>query len=243
MSDLEKGKPDPPSPPAPKPPKRRYKPTKPGRPWAPPQPEVEGTDPTVPTAPIPDLPPEQPTDPLTPSDPTVEVELMDTDPVLELPPEGMLRISKSGRADQFVFPVHSERWAADGWKVHPPVNVDPSAGAEDRAEPEVPEAPVDPGVPEAPAVEVPPGAIPDALEPVVPEVPAADATDFASMTKAQIVAEVEATYGVALDPSQTKSELVEQAETLATEPTPQPVPGLDVPATEPEPMVPSDLLG
>ncbi|MCP9915248.1 hypothetical protein [Cyanobium sp. ATX 6F1] len=239
MSDLDKDKPD-------KPGKPVIKPTKPGRPWAPPQPEVEGTDPTVPTAPTPDAPPEEPTDPTTPSDPTVPLELTDTDPVLELPPEGMLRISKSGRHDQFVYPVHSDRWAAEGWKVHPPVNVDPSAGVEDRAEPEVPELPVDPVVPEVPElppVETLPGALPDAVEPVVPEVPPADATDFASMTKAQIVAEVEATYGVALDPSQTKSELVEQAETLATEPTPQPVPGLDAPSTELDTSIPADLLG
>ena len=100
------------------------KPTKPGQPEAPPQPESEGSDPTVPTAPPAEAPAELPTDPLHPSDPTVPVVPTTADPVLELPPEGMLRISMAGEDDQFVFPVHADRWAVSGWTVHPPVTID-----------------------------------------------------------------------------------------------------------------------
>jgi len=46
---------------------------------------------------------------------------------------------------------------------------------------------------------------------VVAEVP-----DYAAMTKAQIIAEVELRYGVALDPGMTKAELVAEAERLAS---------------------------
>lgn len=150
------------------PPKPVIKPTKPGRPWAPPQDGTEGSDPTVPTAPAPDGPPQEPTDPLTPADPTMPVEPTTADPVLELPPEGMLRISKTGREDQFVFPVHADRWAADGWTVHPPVTIDEG------------QAQMTPGVPPAEdvlgdlgggAVTVP-GTIPDQgteLKPAGPE--------------------------------------------------------------------------
>jgi len=44
----------------------------------------------------------------------------------------------------------------------------------------------------------------------------ADLPDYAAMTKAQIIAEVERRYGVALDPGMTKTELVAEAERLAS---------------------------
>ena len=40
--------------------------------------------------------------------------------------------------------------------------------------------------------------------------------EFAAMTKAQIIAEVERRYGVPLDPGMTKAELVAEAERLAS---------------------------
>ena len=45
---------------------------------------------------------------------------------------------------------------------------------------------------------------------------AAPLPEFAAMTKAQIIAEVERIYGVALDPGMTKAELVAEAERLAS---------------------------
>jgi hypothetical protein len=45
---------------------------------------------------------------------------------------------------------------------------------------------------------------------------AAEVPDYAAMTKAQIIAEVERRYGVPLDPGMTKAELVAEAERLAS---------------------------
>ncbi|MCX5933129.1 MAG: hypothetical protein NTW83_15295 [Cyanobacteria bacterium] len=222
----------------------------------------------MPTAPTPEQPPELPTDPLNPTDPTVPVEPTTADPVLELPPEGMLRISKSGKEDQFVFPVHADRWAADGWKVHPPVTIDGGQAAPTPGElpPEALQGDLTGG-----AVTVP-GTIPDQgteLKPTVPEparpepvgsepveleaepAPSTDAEvagpDFASMTKTQIVQTCEEDYGVLLDGSQTKAVLVDEATRLweesVTAPAEQPTaaePGL---VPEPDLSIPGDLLG
>ena len=65
------------------------------------------------------------------------------------------------------------------------------------------------------------------------------------MTKAQIIAEVERRYGVALDPGMTKAELVAEAELLeAKDPSSAaPIAGLDEPlADDQEPALPLDLL-
>lgn len=180
------------------------------------------------------------------------------DPVLDLPPEGMLRISKAGERDQFVFPVHAERWAASGWTVHPPVTV--AAGVMPPAGP----------LPVAALPELQPGVLPEQPVTAVGVVEVAPAEqepmDYSALTKAQIVAEVEARYGVVLDASQTKSELVAQAQALEAETqgsgtlgagtllveslvpqdtamAPEPVPGLDAPAPEPDLTIPGDLLG
>lgn len=68
--------------------------------------------------------------------------------------------------------------------------------------------------------------------------------DFAVMTKAQIIAEVERRFGVALDPGMTKAELVAEAELLATSGPASATP-LDEPladAAAEEPALPLDLL-
>ncbi len=229
------------------------KPTKPGHPVAPSQPEVEGTDPTVPTAPTPDQPPETPTDPTNPTDPTVPVEPTTADPVLELPPEGMLRISKTGKEDQFVFPVHADRWAADGWKVHPPVTIEGNQpGTADLPLASAPLAPLPEAIPEALPGELPEEAVnlPGDLTGEAVTVPAP--IDYSAMTKAQIIAEVQTSYGVLLDSSLTKPELVAEAEALAAKGAVaeaalpaaglEPVPGLDAPLLEADVSVPADLL-
>ncbi|MCP9841436.1 hypothetical protein KBY93_12445 [Synechococcus sp. J7-Johnson] len=224
------------------PPKPVIKPTQPGRPWAPPQEGTEGSDPTVPTAPAPQEPPQEPTDPLTPADPTMPVDLTTANPVLELPPEGMLRISKASEDDQFVFPVHAERWAEDGWTVHPPVTIDEGpaelllvipppdevlGGEAVTLLGTLPDQGTDPAPAEPKlAAPEPAGPVPDGSESVglepepAPEVPApsTDAEvagpDFASMTKTQIVQCCEEDFGVLLDASQTKAVLVDEATRL-----------------------------
>jgi hypothetical protein len=59
-------------------------------------------------------------------------------------------------------------------------------------------------------VEPPPDLEPTAGEALL----AAEAPDFAAMTKAEIVAVCSASYGVSLDGGMTKAELVEQATAL-----------------------------
>ncbi|PZV04592.1 MAG: hypothetical protein DCF23_05855 [Cyanobium sp.] len=74
---------------------------------------------------------------------------------------------------------------------------------------------------------------------------AEDLPDYAAMTKAQIITEVERRYGVALDPGMTKAELVAEAERLVSKgsPTVSPIAGLDgPPASDEEPALPLDLL-
>ena len=69
--------------------------------------------------------------------------------------------------------------------------------------------------------------------------------DYAAMTKAQIIAEVERRYGVALDPGMPKVELVAEAERLAAKGPASAVPiaELDEPlADDQEPALPLDLL-
>jgi len=155
-----------------------------------------------------------------------------------LPPSQLL-IGKDG-VTRSIWPVHLAGWQALGWQLLSPASgSDDSAtvDAEDNA-PE-PEAPVtEPELVDAGDLEPEP---PEATEPA----PAADefaptgqplesaasatsdgeallateATDFQAMTKAQIVEFCSTTYGVELDGSQTKAELVEQATALEIEAT------------------------
>jgi len=80
---------------------------------------------------------------------------------------------------------------------------------------------------------------------VADESVAAPLPDYAAMTKAQIIAEVERRYGVALDPGMTKAELVAEAERLVAN-GPQsttPLAGLEAPEVDAqEPPLPLDLL-
>ncbi|MCP9820034.1 hypothetical protein KBZ18_11090 [Synechococcus sp. Cruz-9H2] len=222
-------------------------PTKPGRPWAPPQPDGGGTDPTVPTAPAPETPPELPTDPTSPTDPTIPVELTTDQPVLELPPEGMLRISKSGESDRFVWPVHAAGWAGDGWEVHAPVSIDDGSGGDPG--PDDDSAPSE-GADETgrmledalePAAVLPsdPVALVEPVVPVAPLRPDATATDFSAMTKAEIREICVVEFGVTLDASMTKAEMVAEATRLEAEA----VAAAAAPAgDEALPTVPMDLI-
>ncbi|MCX5930311.1 MAG: hypothetical protein NTW83_00360 [Cyanobacteria bacterium] len=84
------------------------------------------------------------------------------------------------------------------------------------------------------------------LAPVLPAAPDQVVPEFAAMTKAQIVAEVEASYGVLLDTGMTKAELVAEAERLAAggPAAAAPIAGVDGPTAESEePSLPLDLLG
>jgi hypothetical protein len=156
-----------------------------------------------------------------------------------LPPSQLL-ISKDG-VTRSIWPVHLAGWQALGWQLQPDAAApqpEPEQPEPEQPEPE-PEQPEtdqesDPdGEPEAePALEPP-------LEPELagttePEPPtetapggatggdadggeallAAEAPDFQAMTKAQIVEYCSAVHGVDLDGSQTKAQLIEQANAL-----------------------------
>lgn len=168
-------------------------------------------------------------------------------------PEGMVRIS-AGAEHRFIWPVHLGGWQSLGWQLQeagselpdaPTNGADPpdaSTGADlsDAPTGATPEELL-PGVvptdlialePEEvapPLLAVEPEAVPEAEWEPEPE-PAAEpepipAPDFQAMTKVQILAHCSSVYGVELDGSQTKAELVEQATALAQLPE-QPLPDL-----------------
>ena len=165
-----------------------------------------------------------------------------TDPAI---PEGMVRIS-AGAEHRFIWPVHLGGWQSLGWQLQ-------DAAAELPVAPPLGATPEEllPGVvptdlialePEEvaqPLLAVEPEAVPEAdweLEPEPEAEPAAEpepeavpapmpAPDFQAMTKAQILEHCSSVYGVELDGSQTKAELVEQATALAQLPE-QPLPDL-----------------
>ena len=142
-------------------------------------------------------------------------------------PEGMVRIS-AGAEHRFIWPVHLGGWQSLGWQLQ-------EAAADLPFNPLAPE-PEEVAQP-LPAVE--PAAVPEAQwdpEPQPEPEPAAEpkpdvatapvpAPDFQAMTKAQILEHCSSVYGVELDGSQTKAELVEQATALAQLPE-QPLPDL-----------------
>jgi hypothetical protein len=145
-------------------------------------------------------------------------------------PEGMVRIS-AGAEHRFIWPVHLGGWQSLGWQLQEAAAdtpVAPPLGAIDLIAPLAP-APEEVAQP-APAVE-PEEAVPEAdwepepetaAQPEPEAVPApVAAPDFHAMTKAQILEHCSSVYGVELDGSQTKAELVEQATALAQQPVEQ----------------------
>ena len=154
-------------------------------------------------------------------------------------PEGMVRIS-AGAEHRFIWPVHLGGWQSLGWQlqeaaadlpVAPPTGADLSdapTGAIDLIAPFAPE----PEEVAQPLLALEPAAVPEAdwepeAEPEAePEQVQVVAPDFQAMTKAQILEHCSSVYGVELDGSQTKAELVEQATALAQQPVEQPLPDL-----------------
>jgi hypothetical protein len=153
-------------------------------------------------------------------------------------PEGMVRIS-AGAEHRFIWPVHLGGWQSLGWQLQEAAAdtpVAPPLGAIDLIAPLAPE----PEEVAQPLLAVEPETLPDAQwepEPEPEPEPAAEpkpdaapaplaAPDFQAMTKAQILEHCSSVYGVELDGSQTKAELVEQATALAQLPVEQPLPDL-----------------
>lgn len=157
-------------------------------------------------------------------------------------PEGMVRIS-AGAEHRFIWPVHLGGWQSLGWQLQEAATELPVAPTPGADLPDAPTGAIDLIAPLAPELEevaqpllaVEPEAVPEAQWEPEPE-PAAEpkpdaapapvaAPDFQAMTKAQILEHCSSVYGVELDGSQTKAELVEQATALAQLPE-QPLPDL-----------------
>ena len=148
-----------------------------------------------------------------------------------LPPSQLL-ISKDGQT-RSIWPVHLAGWQALGWQLQtdaaaPEPEPEPSEPEQPEPEPEQPEPDLQSdldGEPEAEPV-LEPALEPELPTPTEPEPPtetatgggeallAAEVPDFQAMTKAQIVEYCSAVHGVDLDGSQTKAELIEQANAL-----------------------------
>ena len=147
-----------------------------------------------------------------------------------LPPSQLL-IVKDGES-RSIWPVHLAGWQALGWQLRTQpaeAALEPEPRSEPEQEPQpAPELEPEPVdaldlEPEQPAATEPASA-PD--EPTPTDEPlesttdvgeallASEPTDFQAMTKAQIVEFCSTVYGVELDSSQTKAELVEQAAAL-----------------------------
>ncbi|MCP9778429.1 hypothetical protein KBY73_11315 [Cyanobium sp. Tous-M-B4] len=146
-------------------------------------------------------------------------------------PEGMVRIS-TGAEHRFIWPVHLGGWQSLGWQLQEAAAgtpVSPPLGGIDLIAPLAPE----PEEVAQPLLSVEPEAVPEAQwepepetaaqpEPEAqPELVPVPAPDFQAMTKAQILEHCSSVYGVELDGSQTKAELVEQATALAQQPVEQ----------------------
>jgi hypothetical protein len=140
-----------------------------------------------------------------------------------LPPSQVL-ISKDG-VTRSIWPVHLAGWQALGWQLLSPAGGGdepvPVASGDNAPEPELADAlDLEPEQPEAPD----PAPTPDEPTPTDDRLEtttdggeallASQPTDFQAMTKAQIVEFCSTVYGVELDSSQTKAELVEQAMAL-----------------------------
>ncbi len=155
-----------------------------------------------------------------------------------LPPSQLL-ISKDG-VTRSIWPVHLAGWQALGWQLQPDAATPEPEPEQPEPEPVQPEPDQEAGLDGEPEAEP---VLEPALEPELPtptepepatETPtetapggatggdagggeallAAEPPDFQAMTKAQIVEYCSAVHGVELDGSQTKAELIEQANAL-----------------------------
>jgi hypothetical protein len=118
-------------------------------------------------------------------------------------PTGMLRISKQGEQDRVIYPVHADGWRKIGWTVHPP-ELELEEDEEEMGEVSGPAeaAPSPPVLHEGEA-----HSAPESMEPL----------ELDGLTKAEIVAAVAERYGVQLEMSDTRAELIAAAERLAAE--------------------------
>lgn len=133
-------------------------------------------------------------------------------------PAGMLLISKEGEQDRIIYPVHADGWRRLGWTIHPPAPL----GEEDE---------------EPPLLAVDGGEILDDEDAENGQV-TPPPLELERLTKPQIVAAVRERFGVELDISQTRAELLASVEQLMAA---DPAVGAGEPEALSEPM--GDDLG
>ena len=141
-------------------------------------------------------------------------------------PAGMLLISKEGEQDRIIYPVHADGWRRLGWTIHTPAPLDEEEEEGEGEEP--PLLAVDGGE------LLPDGLLPDNAGEDADEIKntvnskegQGAPLDVERMTKPQIIAAVRERFGLELDISQTRAELLASVEQLmAAEPeagTPEP---------------------
>jgi hypothetical protein len=110
-------------------------------------------------------------------------------------PAGMLLISKDGEQERIIYPVHADGWRRLGWTIHTPAPL-----ADEDEEP--------------PLLAADGGEILDLEDAENDQAPQPLPLDVERMTKPQIVAAVRERFGVALDISQTRAELLATVEQL-----------------------------
>jgi hypothetical protein len=156
---------------------------------------------------------------------------------LDLRPTRLL-ISKDGQS-RSIWPVHLAGWQALGWQLHAPqemaeVMEEPAAIAlPTPATPLLPDQAETSTIPAPPMADLPPAAAGEALL-------AGEEPNFQAMTKAEITAFCAQTFGVSLDGSMTKAELVATATGLLQEATSQ---GAEADATTAEPAAAEQAAG
>jgi hypothetical protein len=143
-------------------------------------------------------------------------------------PEGMVRIVLGG-SYRFIWPVHLGGWQSLGWQLQAAAGLpapeprlpEPELKPEPDPEPELEMAELDGQTSPAGDESDPSSELDPAFEPQLGQdaettavLTMEKATDFQAMTKAQIIEHCSSVYGVDLDGSQTKAELVEQATAL-----------------------------
>ncbi len=149
-----------------------------------------------------------------------------TDPAI---PEGMMRIVQGG-SYRFIWPVHLGGWQSLGWQLQPAAGLIAPEPRLPEQEPELepelePNLVPDPAPEEEADQDLEPGSESDVTEPMSlaagTELQSAPlGVTFQAMTKAQILEHCSSVYGVELDGSQTKAELVEQATALEIQSAP-----------------------
>ena len=148
-------------------------------------------------------------------------------------PAGMLLISKEGEQDRIIDPVHADGWRRLGWLIHTPAPLD----EEEDEDEEPPLLAVDGGeiLPDGLLADRDGEGAGDIENTGNGQVPP---LDVERMTKPQIVAAVRERFGLELDISQTRAELLASVEQLMAA---EPEAGAPEPGAQSEPL--TDDLG